>query len=91
MEKDDYDRIDKIEQGVMINNFIHSPEWELIQGACNRLVDIATDNLIKTSANEIVRIVELQCIIKLYKDVLKSLINSYIKEGEIAYKERKDT
>jgi hypothetical protein len=90
MEKEDQELVDKIEQGVMMNNFVHSPEWTLIQSACDRLVEKATSNLILIPANEQVRIIELQCIIKLYKNVLSSLVNSYIKEGEIAFNERKD-
>lgn len=84
------DLLAALDTGVMVEKFKTSPEWKLIDEACQRLARVAQEELLKTSPAHPERIIELQCMVKLYRDVLRSIINSFSAEGNLAFDEAKD-
>jgi len=78
---DNWDRLDRFED---------SEEWRIFDEACRRVAMRAREELIKVPANDTLRIIELQQIIKLYGSVFKSLMSSFKQEGEVAFFEARD-
>jgi hypothetical protein len=87
---DNKDLLDAIDNSVLIESFKKSDEWKLIEEACNRLANAAQEELLSVPADNMLRIVEMQCSIRLYRNVLKSIVNSFTEEGEIAFNEAKE-
>lgn len=86
----DEDITDKLSNAEIIERFEESDGWRLIQEACKRTVLRAQEELLHTPADNTVRMVELQQIIKLYRNVLNGLINSFKNEGRMAFEEAKE-
>ena len=84
------DLLEALDHGVMIDKFKSSEEWKLIDEACQRLARVAQEELLKTDPVNATRIIELQCMVKLYRDVLRSIVNSFSDEGNLAFDEAKD-
>lgn len=89
-ELKDNELSDKLSNAEFIERFIESDGWKLIDEACKRVVKKAQAELSNVNAGDMVKIIELQQIIKLYKNVLNGLINSFKAEGLMAFEEAKE-
>jgi hypothetical protein len=81
------DRVQNSEEIYILEN---SKGWHLVQEACTRVARNAEKSLLNADPKDYVRIIELQQIVKLYKNVLGSIIKSFMDEGKIAFEEAKD-
>lgn len=81
--------IDRIENAAEIKELENSRGWKLLSEACKRAANQAREALVEVDPTEKVLIVKYQQIIKLYGNVLPSLINSFKQEGELAFGEAK--
>lgn len=80
----------KLLDASFMEEFENSAGWKIISSACKRISAQAQEELIKTPANETVRIIELQIIIKLYRNVISGIIQSVKAEGKLAFEEAKE-
>ena len=90
LEKSDNAQIIKmIEEGIAIKKLNEMPEFKLIENACKRLSEEAKRKLLRVPANDMVQIIELQCIAKLYGDILGNIKDSFIQVSKLAFEEAK--
>ncbi len=81
--------ISKLSDGELAVRFEESEDWKLIRESTRRLADQAIDELTKTPADNLVRIIELQLTAKFCRNFLQSILNSYKQEGALAFEEAK--
>ena len=81
--------MEMIENGIAVKRLSEIPEFQLIDLACKRLAEEAKRKLLKVPANDMVQIIELQCIAKLYGDVLGNIKDSFIQVSKLAFEEAK--
>ncbi len=67
-----------------------SPEWKVFREVCQRIEKKASEELLNTSVDEKIKIIELQVAIKFYRKVLPNLIASIKAEGEEAFIEAQE-
>jgi len=82
--------LDRIENSIKITDWENSEQWKLLDSACKRLAKKAENDLKNVPADNMLRIVELQQIAKLYGDVIGNLIRHLKDDGQIAFEEAKD-
>jgi len=83
----DEDLAAKVSEYERLLVFEESEQWKMFNEACSRVAEKAKMDLIKTAPDNMVRIIELQQIIKLYSNVFKGLMNSFKQAGFVALKE----
>lgn len=87
---DNKDLYDQLNKAGLIDKLATSPEWKMLQEAANRIVERAIKEFsCSTKANNIVRIIELQTIIRKYKYGLIDEVNILKNESEFIYQEAK--
>lgn len=86
-EFSDREIFELIEKGEAIHRLEENEDFKLLQKAWKRLSEMALDHLVKTDAKDIELIHELQTIIKFYRNVLGSTLDSIKYEGHVAFEE----
>lgn len=66
-----------------IYRLIAMDEWKILEEDCNSLSNHFIEELIKTKPDNMARINYLQVAISFYRNISKTLIDSYKKEGEL--------
>jgi len=94
---DDYSILDdrvlyeKLEKAGLADRLETQPEWKLLKEGSERIIERAiAEFALKTKADDIVRIIELQTIIKKYKYGLFEEIKWLVQEGELIFEEGKN-
>lgn len=88
---DDKELYEQLNKAGLIEKLSTSPEWKLLQEAANRIVDRAIREFAcNVKATDIVRLIELQTIIRKYKYGLIDEVNILKNESEFIYQTAKD-
>jgi hypothetical protein len=91
----EYDRLaddallQKIDESAAIRELETQEGWKLIAAGCRRLASWAQEALVSVPADQQTKIIELQQIVKLYRNVIPSMKNSLKDEGKLAFREAK--
>lgn len=84
------DLVDAIENGAEIESLKNSEGWKLIEEACQRVAESAQRELLTIKADDTIRIIEMQQVVKLYGGIIKTLADNFSSIAEIAFDEAKD-
>ena len=87
---DNRELYERLERSGLADKLDHDPAWRLVKEAADRIVEAAIKEIVNTPPNEMVRIAELQQVIKKYKYALFSEIEMLKQEGELAFNELKE-
>lgn len=74
---------EKVERIKAIYRLIAVEEWKILEEDCSKLSNYFMEELIKVKPDDMVRINYLQVSINFYRNISKTLIESYKKEGEL--------
>lgn len=85
----DDELLKKIDESAALRDLEQHQGWKLLNAGCRRLVIWAQDALSKVPADQTVKIIELQQIIKLYRDIIPNMRNSLKDTGKLAFQEAK--
>jgi len=87
---EDKELFDRLEKVGLAEKLEASPEWALVKEAANRIVEKAVMEFITSDPSDMVRMAQLQIIIKKYKFNLFREINSLKQESTLLYEEAAD-
>lgn len=73
----------RLERIKAIYRLIAMDEWKILEEDCSNLSNLFIEELIKTKPDNITRINYLQVAISFYRNISKTLVESYKKEGEL--------
>jgi hypothetical protein len=88
-ELSDKELFDECQKSGAIEKLTNSPEWKIIKEASERIIDRAVNEFINTKADDTIRIIELQTIIRKYKIGLFSEINVLKQASDLLFEEAK--
>lgn len=87
---DDKELFDRLEKSGLAEKLDNDPAWKLIKEAGDRIVAAAADEFANNvKADDVVRIIELQVIMKKFKWIF-SEIDMMIQEGHLVFEECKE-
>jgi len=88
-EMDDIALLDALENSSEVRDIVVRPGWKIIDAACKRTAARARKALEDADPENKTYVIQLQQIVKLYGNVIHSLISTYKQEGELAFGEAK--
>jgi len=89
-ELSDKELHDKLQEAGLVEKLTSSPEWGMFKEASDRIIDRAINEFAKnTKADDTVKVIELQTIIRKYKYGLFNEVNSLKVESDMLFEEAK--
>lgn len=87
---EDKELYDALQRAGLIDKLTNSEEWMMLREAGNRIVDRAINQFMETPANDTLKIMELQVIIRKYRRGLFQEVESLKRESTMLFEEAKE-